>query len=157
MCWQTSSSYFVSHNKKSFKKKTNKQVNKPKPISECFVSWKHLSDFPNTSHWELRNSGGQNTLESPIALSKQGRLLEIIALTTAKRFPQSFKLAQNSFDGQLQPASLNNQDSHGHILYFWKVSPAGTLWMIEESSYCGPRLFLINMLTVWTPGYSAFC
>ena len=138
-------------------KQTNKQVNKPKPISECFVSWKHLSDFPNTSHWELRNSGGQNTLESPIALSKQGRLLEIIALTTAKRFPQSFKLAQNSFDGQLQPASLKNQDSHGHILYFWKVSPAGTLWMIEESSYCGPRLFLINMLTVWTPGYSAFC
>ena len=135
MCWQTSSSYFVSHNEKSFK--TNKQVNKPKPISECFVSWKHLSDFPNISHWELGNSGGQNTLESPIALSRQGRILEIIALTTAKRFLQSFKLAQNSFDGQLQPVSSNNQDSPGHILYFWKVSPAGTLGMIEESSYCG--------------------
>ena len=101
-------------------KQTNKQVNKPKPISECFVSWKHLSDFPNTSHWELRNSGGQNTLESPIALSKQGRLLEIIALTTAKRFPQSFKLAQNSFDGQLQPASLKNQDSQWPYIVFLK-------------------------------------
>lgn len=152
--------FILCHTVRRVLKQTNKQTNQNPCYSVLFCKSIHQTPLTfHTANSELRREGH---LESRIALSRQRRASRSNCSNSCQKGLQYFKLAQSSFNGQLQPTQSTNQDLHGYIFLkcLFSQEPSGCL---EESlgskSYrcCGLRLLLFTVLRLRALGYAAFC
>lgn len=98
--------FILCHTVRRVLKQTNKQTNQNPCHSVLFCKSIHQTPLIfHTANLELQREGH---LESRIALNRQRRASRSNCSNSCQKVLQYFKLAQSSFNGQLQPSQSTN-------------------------------------------------